>query len=256
MPILKPSDIAVVIPAFNESRTIRRIVHQVLQYCPNVIVVDDGSVDGTSDQIKDLPITLIRNEENKGKGFSLLVGFAEALEKPVEAIITLDADGQHNPYDIERLAKAAKQYPEHFIIGARLRNQEFSPRYRLRANKMADFFISLAARAWVKDTQSGFRLYPASFLKKLNLVPQKNRRFVLESRTVIEASQMGYSIAMLPIDASYPKDARSSHYKWVSDTAHISLMISQQLLKKGFEFRQLYKMLREEAKHPIIVLEE
>lgn len=255
MPILKPTDIAVVIPAFNEVRTIRRIVIQALQCCPYVIVVDDGSTDGTSNQLKDLPVTLIRNEENRGKGFSLLAGFAEALEKPIQAIITLDADGQHDPYDIERLVKAASQYPEYFIIGARLRKQAFSPKYRLRANKVADFFISLAARAWVKDSQSGFRLYPASFLRKLNLMPQKNKRFVLESRAVIEASNMGYPIGILPIDASYPKDARSSHYKWMSDTLHISWMISHQLLKKGFEFRKLYEMLKKEDKH-IVLLEE
>src|SRR5262249_48239593 len=130
------------------------------------------------------------------------------------------------------------------------------PRYRLRANKVADFFISLAARTWVKDTQSGFRLYPASFLKKLSLSHHRNKRFVLESRTVIEASKLGYPIAMLPIDAYYPEGARGSHYKWMSDTYHISLMVFQQLLKQGFEFRRLYKMVREEGRKTIILLED
>lgn len=255
MPILKPTDCAVVIPAFNESRTIRRVVEQALSYCPNVIVVDDGSSDGTADHLKDLPITLIRNEKNMGKGFSLLVGFSRALEKPIEAVITIDADGQHNPSDIDRLIRAAQQYSEHFIIGARLRNQQFSPRYRLRANQVADFFISLAGRAWIKDTQSGFRLYPASFLKKIKFEPQKNGRFVLESKTVIEASNFGYPISMLPIDAKYPSDARKSHYKSISDTVRIGLMISQQLLKKGFRFKQLYKLLRAKGEHNIIFLE-
>ncbi len=255
MSTLKPTDLAVIIPAFNEARTIKRIVEQSLQHSPHVIVVDDGSTDETVAMLEGLPVTLIRNNENKGKGFSLLVGFAEALEKSVEAVITLDADGQHNPEDIGRLAKAGAQYPDHFIIGARLRNQQFSPRYRLRANKVADFFISLAAKAWVQDTQSGFRLYPANFLKQLDLAAHQNKRFVLESRIVIEAAHRGYPIAMLPIDAYYPEGARGSHYKWLVDTLHIALMISQQFLKRGFEFQRVYKMLREKDQHPMKILE-
>jgi glycosyltransferase involved in cell wall biosynthesis len=257
MPLLKPSDVAILIPAFNEEKTIRSIVEKSLVHSKKIIVVDDGSSDNTVPQLEGLPITLIQHKENKGKGVSLLTGFSAALEAgSVESIITLDADGQHDPEDIARLIKAASQRPEHFIIGARLRNQEFSPRHRLTANKAADFLISLAAKSWVRDTQSGYRLYPASLLRQLNLVAPKNKRFVFESKCIIEAVRLGYQVAMLPINAHYPKGARKSHYKWFSDSLEISFMLSKALLKQGIQIPRVYRKLREEGYNSIILEDE
>ena len=94
---------AIVIPAFNEARTIRDIARRSLQQCDTVIVVDDGSTDGTGDAIKGLPVILLRHEGNRGKAAALWTGFASALAGGTDVVITLDGDGQHRPEDIPLL---------------------------------------------------------------------------------------------------------------------------------------------------------
>src|SRR5690348_12897645 len=100
-------DIAVVIPALNESLRIRGVVEGALAHCPRVIVVDDGSDDDTVARLEGLPITLLRHSERRGKGASLRDGFREALRKGARAVVTMDGDGQHSADDIPRLLAAA-----------------------------------------------------------------------------------------------------------------------------------------------------
>ncbi|WP_330970699.1 glycosyltransferase family 2 protein, partial [Lysobacter sp. A3-1-A15] len=121
---------AVVIPALNEALRIRGVVEGALAECPHVIVVDDGSDDGTAEAIADLPVTLLRHERRMGKGASLRDGFAEALHRGFEGIVTMDGDGQHLARDIPRLLDAAQRYPDHIVIGARLRRRDRQPAYR------------------------------------------------------------------------------------------------------------------------------
>jgi len=107
----------VVIPALNESLRIREVVEGALAECPNVLVIDDGSDDGTSERIADLPITLLRHEQRQGKGASLREGFAEALRRGFDGVLTMDGDGQHLAEDIPRLLDAAARHPGALIIG-------------------------------------------------------------------------------------------------------------------------------------------
>src|SRR6185436_14401933 len=98
--------VAVVIPAYNEAGTIREIAERTLRQVPWLIVVDDGSTDGTAAAVADLPLTLLRNPENRGKGASLWRGIAHAIGEDAEVIVTLDGDAQHLPEDIPRLLAA------------------------------------------------------------------------------------------------------------------------------------------------------
>src|SRR5436190_24299128 len=104
--------LAVVIPALNESSTLRTLVTEVLRETPEVIVVDDGSDDGTAATVADLPVTVLRHEQRQGKGASLRDGFELALERGAEGVLTMDADDQHAASDIPRLRAARTARPE------------------------------------------------------------------------------------------------------------------------------------------------
>src|SRR6476661_1570809 len=112
-------DVWVLIPAYNEAPTVREVAARARRYCNNVIVVDDGSTDGSVEALAGLDITLLRNEQNRGKGDSLARGFQEALTQGAVGVITLDADGQHAPEEIPSFIAATLENPEAFVIGAR-----------------------------------------------------------------------------------------------------------------------------------------
>ncbi|HEV8106332.1 MAG TPA: glycosyltransferase family 2 protein, partial [Burkholderiales bacterium] len=159
--------LAGVIPAYNEVATIRNVAERTLAQLPEVIVVDDGSTDGTADTLAGLPVTLVRNPRNLGKAASLWRGISLAIAEGAEAVVTLDADGQHRPEDIPRLLEAHRADPRALVIGARLHEGDRIPAERYYANRFANFWISWAAGQRVEDSQSGFRIYPAPLLRAL-----------------------------------------------------------------------------------------
>ncbi len=222
---------AAVIPAFNEVKTIRSLVSRVLVQGVAVIVVDDGSDDGTVEQLNGLDVTLLRNEVNSGKGASLRRGMERALADGAEAVVTLDADGQHAPEDIRRLLEAAGRNPGRVIVGARIRNTENAPKARLFANRFADFWVSWAAGRPIRDSQSGFRLYPAAAARA---IPRTvNGGFVFESEILIELARRGFRFTTVPIASCYPEDARPSHFRPVRDIARIVRMVAWKLISRG-----------------------
>lgn len=236
------SDIAIIIPAYNEEKSIRVIVTESLQYSDNVIVVNDGSTDNTLEQLQGLPIKLLSNPTNCGKGASLMNGFKCAQSLNVRAAITIDADTQHDPKDIPNFIGAMLQYPDHLIIGARLHNKENAPRYRYIANQVADFFISWAAGERIMDTQSGYRLYPMNLLETC-LKDARHHTFAFESAFLIDSTRQGFPPAVIAIHSHYPDDSRQSHYRPLVDTAKIVLMITWKLVSRGFCLPGLLKTL-------------
>lgn len=233
----------VVIPAYNESRTIRDIVVATLRHAQHVIVIDDGSTDHTAELLQDLPITLIRNNTNLGKAASLLKGMDAALRAGLLPVITLDADGQHKPDDIARIIECADLHPDKIIIGARLADKKEFPAKRYYANKIANFWISWASGYAIEDSQSGFRLYPASLIKKMDLTANKKDSFVFESEVLIDASRKGYQSVSIPIDAIYNSNARPSYFRSVRDIGLITRMVAWKLLTRGMYPLGLYNYL-------------
>ena len=244
-------EIAIVIPAYNEQRSIRQVVEQSLSFLPNVIVVDDGSKDNTITQLEGLPIILLQNKENCGKATCLLQGFFFFLKQGCAAVICLDADTQHDPVDIPRFLKAHHAHPNDIILGSRLYNREFAPRARLFANKLADFFISWAAGSSIVDTQSGYRLYPKALMQDcLNLYSGK-AGFVFESEVLIDGVRGGFSVKSIGINSKYPANARKSHYKPTPDSIKIGLMIARKLILRGMCLPSLFRALH----HPFSLLD-
>lgn len=226
-------DFAVVIPAYNEVGTIRDLAERALHYNKDVIVVDDGSRDGTTRALEGLPVLVLRNDENQGKAAALWRGVQAALARNVEAIVTLDGDGQHAPEDIPRLIVAAAQNPGCIVIGARLADRRAIPKIRYFANRAAVFWLSWACGQRLADSQSGFRVYPAGLFRRLSIPHDHVHGFVFESEILIEAARLGYRCVTVPIAAVYRPDARPSHYRQV-DTLRIIRMVAWKLLSRGF----------------------
>ncbi|MEE8434862.1 MAG: glycosyltransferase family 2 protein [bacterium] len=222
--------IALVIPAYNEAGTIAALASEALIHCPWVIVVDDGSTDGTTETLEGMPVTVLRNENNMGKGASITRGQRHAISQGADAVITMDADGQHRPEDLPRFIAAIGDHPGSLILGVRTRGSSSAPTLRLFANRFADFWISWAAGLPIKDTQSGFRLYPADLLRQVRIKSRRAGSFVFESAVLIEAGRKGWGVHELPIDSIYHTGRRASYYRPVIDTTRIVIMVTWKLV--------------------------
>ncbi|MEO8346523.1 MAG: glycosyltransferase family 2 protein [Betaproteobacteria bacterium] len=235
---------AIVIPAFNESRTIRSVAERALRQCATVIVVDDGSTDGTRDALAGLAVHVVRHPTNRGKAASLWDGFQYALEQNVDAVITLDGDGQHRPEDVPRLVNAARENPHRVLIGARLLGRDAYPWSRRKANHVADFWISWAAGHCIADSQSGQRLYPVELLRQLRVRHDAGAAFTFESEALIRAARLGFTTVAVPIQAIFNAGGRPSHFRPVRDIARIAWMVARQLLATGLYPLGLWRSLR------------
>ena len=235
---LTPERIAVVVPALNEALRIRDVVQGALRHCPNVIVVDDGSDDGTADAVADLPVVLLRHAARMGKGAGLRTGFAAALQRGFAAVITMDGDGQHSADDIPRLLAAANRFPGWIVIGARLRKRANQPLYRRLANEFGDWGIAWGTGYQVADSQSGQRLYPAEVCA-LACAGIPGEEFVFEAQVLMSAAQeLGTRCVSVPIEARYnvvhaAPDFRPSHFRPLRDLWRITSHIVLQCLRRG-----------------------
>lgn len=241
---MNEAGLAAVIPAFNEAATIRDVASRALRQLARVIVVDDGSNDATAATLDDLPLTLLRNAENQGKAAALWRGMQHALAQGVEAVVTLDADGQHEPEDVPRLLAAHRSDPRAMVIGARLHDKSKIPMARYCANRFANFWIAWAAGTPLADSQSGFRIYPAALLKSVDVAHDRSAGFVFESEILIEAGRRGVPIIAVPIRAIYSSHGRASYFREVLDTARIVRMVAWKLLSRGLYLNGLVRSLR------------
>ena len=150
-----------IIPTFNNEKTIGKVVKETLCFCDDVIVVNDGCTDSTAQIIGEIDnITVVAYSQNRGKGYALQQGFRKALSMGFAYAITLDADGQHKPEDIPLFLKANQEHPGALIIGARpLQGVERSKGSDF-ANQFSNFWFFVQTGKRLEDTQTGYRLYP------------------------------------------------------------------------------------------------
>lgn len=233
----------IVIPAYNEARTIRKLALGALAHCPRVIIVDDGSHDGTTTELQGLPLVLLRHEHNRGKAASLRTAFEHALAQDADCVVTLDGDGQHDPADTDCLLSTWRSHPERLVIGSRLHDRSNFPRARYNANKFACFWISWAAGHAIADSQSGYRVYPREVMR-IALGPRVHgNRFTFESEILIEAAHQGHETLAVAIPGHYPANARPSHFRPVIDIAKIVLMVAGRLLRQAMAPKGLWRSL-------------
>jgi glycosyltransferase involved in cell wall biosynthesis len=234
---------AVVIPAYNEAATIADVAARAARLVELVVVVDDGSTDRTAAALAGLPVTLLRNDRNLGKGASLWRGMGHALGLGVAGVVTLDGDGQHAPEEIPCLLAEARAHPDAIIVGARTFGRDAAPRARYLANRFADFWVGWAAGQPLADSQSGFRVYPAALLREVEVKHGPARGFVFESELLIAAARHGFGSRAVPISALYPRAARPSHFRPVLDIVRITRMVAWQLLSRGMHPTGLRRVL-------------
>ena len=172
-------------------------------------MIDDASEDGSGQRAAAVGASVLTLPRHCGKGTALQRGFAEALRRGANAVVTLDGDGQHDPRDIPRLLAASQCWPESIIIGGRLDSAEAIPLSRFYAMQVASFWINWLGHCQVRDTQSGFRLYPAAVLRTL---PLRHGGFIFESEVLIKAGLAGWGVREIPIRAMYAP-GRTSHYR-------------------------------------------
>jgi glycosyltransferase involved in cell wall biosynthesis len=234
----------VVIAAYNEAGTIRDIAERTLRQSPWLIVVDDGSADGTHEAIAGLPLTLLRNAANSGKAASLWRGIQQAIGQGAEAVVTLDGDGQHAPEDIPRLLAALERHRNAIVIGSRLHDKRNIPLDRYLANRVANFWIGWAAGQAIEDSQSGFRVYPAALFRAIKVRCDRPASFVFESEILIESARSGTELIGVPVAAIYEPRGRRSHFRPILDIARITRMVAWKLVSRGLDLPGLLRSLR------------
>ena len=195
--------ICVIIPTYNESRKIGKIVEQIRKQNWQIVVIDDGSTDNTAEISRSFGATVLKNEKNFGKGFSLSRGLEYARDRNFDAVVTIDGDGQHLPAEIPQFIKLAKASDAGLIVGNRMHNPHSMPLIRVLTNMFMSWLISKLIRRNIPDTQCGFRLMKSDLVKEIRFNTQ---RFEIDSEILIQAARLGYKIESIPIKSIYHKE--------------------------------------------------
>jgi glycosyltransferase involved in cell wall biosynthesis len=196
--MLKP--ICVLIPSYNEAKTIGHIVMELRARGLTVYVVDDGSTDKTARIAEGEGAVVVKHKKNKGKGASLREGFSHILKKGFEAVIVMDGDGQHHVADIGNFIDRMSQTNADIVIGNRMQDISSMPSARVHTNRFMSSLISAVSGQRVPDSQSGFRLIKRAVLEKVRL---KSSNYEIESEMIIRAARAGFRIESVPIKTIY-----------------------------------------------------
>jgi len=209
----------VIIPALNAERMIAAVVRDSKTANENVLVVNDGSSDRTTEAAREAGAEVVGHAVNRGKGAALKTGFAYALERGFDAVVTLDADGQHLPREIPKFLAAREETGADLIIGGRAHLfDEMLPRRRM-ANRFSARCIAFASKTNVTDSQSGFRLYSAHLIRSVHL---RTDGFDMESEVIVHAGRRGFKVITIPIELGFVDGLSTSHYKPLVDTIRIA----------------------------------
>ena len=213
----------VIIPTYNNEKTVEGVISGVLKITKNVIVINDGSTDITNDILKKFSfLTIISYEKNRGKGFAIRKGFEVAIAKRYLYAVTIDSDGQHFPEDIVTLISKIDKEPDTLIIGARNLAPEELSKGSSFANRFSNFWYRFLTGIKLPDTQTGFRLYP---LKPLTGMRFYTGKYEFELEVLVRAAWRGISIESVPVRVFYPsRTERVSHFRPFMDFFRIGML--------------------------------
>lgn len=186
------------IPAYNESPRVGAVIRGALEHLP-VLVVDDGSKDGTAEVAEAAGVAVLRQHPNQGKGMALHAGFAKALADGCEAVITLDADGQHDPAEIPAFLECYQKNRADLIIGRRDFNK--MPPLRRVTNTIGTYMFSWAVGQHVPDNQSGYRLISRRLMEAM--LASRERGFEFEVDMIVIAIAQQMKVDWVPISTIY-----------------------------------------------------
>ncbi|MDF2933605.1 MAG: B-glycosyltransferase [Chryseobacterium sp.] len=214
--------ICILIPTYNNEKTLRRVIDGVLEYTKNIIVINDGSTDSTSEILKIYSqISTINLPQNKGKGNGLKIGFRKAKELGYHHAITIDSDGQHYPDDIPVFVEALLNENEDvLLIGNRNMSQDGIPKKSSFGNRFSNFWFWFETGIKLEDTQSGYRLYPLHKIPKKYFTP----KFEFEIEIIVRTAWRHIPVKNVPIKVLYDPAERVSHFRPFKDFTRISIL--------------------------------
>ena len=221
---LKDIHCCILIPTFNNQKTLSRVIDGVLAYSSeDIIVINDGSTDDTASILATYgeKIIVLTNKINKGKGFSLRRGFKEAIRLGYKNAISIDSDGQHLPSDIPLFIETALENPGALLMGSRNMMQEGVPGKSSFGNKFSNFWFKFETGLTLPDTQTGFRLYPLDPLEKIRLFTSK---FETEIEIIVKLAWRDVKIIPIDIQVIYDSNERVTHFRPFRDFTRISIL--------------------------------
>ena len=221
---------AVVIPTYNNDRTLGGVIAGVRRYCADIFVVNDGATDRTAEVLASTEgIRTIAYARNRGKGYALRRGLRAAREAGFRYALTIDSDGQHYPDDIARFIERIERRPDTLLIGARNLTADNMPARNTFANRFSNFWYLVETGRRLEDTQSGFRLYP---LRRLGRLRSLCSRYEFEVEVIVRAAWRGVEVENIPVRVYYAPDGeRVSHFRPLRDFTRISLLNSVLVLE-------------------------
>lgn len=219
--LLDSTHFCVIVPTYNNHKTLKKVLDSILDFTSNIIIVNDGSTDTTNEILKQYSeLTQIHHPRNIGKGRALRNGFRKAIEMHFEYAITIDSDGQHFASDIPNFIEEIQKEPNSLLIGSRNMTQENVPKKSSFGNKFSNFWFKFETGIVLEDTQSGFRLYP------LKLIPKQfyTNKFEFEIEVIVRSAWKGVVVKNIPIQILYDPAERVSHFRPFKDFTRISIL--------------------------------
>jgi glycosyltransferase involved in cell wall biosynthesis len=225
---IKPN-VFLVIPVYNHGKTLRDVVVKALAVNRNVMVIDDGSTDGGPESLNGLPVTLIRHGKNRGKGAAIMTAAEETGRRGATHMVTIDADGQHNPADFLLFIPLIEEYPDAIIVGTRAFDSADAPLLSRFGRVFSNFWLRVQTGYTLKDTQSGFRSYPLCLLRWLRL---RERHYDFEVEVLVKAVWAGVPLRDVDISVYYPPPGmRVSHFCVFMDNFRLTLLNTRLTLR-------------------------
>ncbi len=254
---LRQLGLCIIVPTYNNERTLARVLGEVLDFADDVIVVCDGATDSTSAILESFAdrVTVVSYTPNRGKGYALRQGFSKARSLGFNHAITIDSDGQHFASDLPKFIEAHRADPTAMLMGSRNLNAEGMPGTNSFANRFSNFWFFVETGIRLPDTQTGFRLYP---LKKVERLWLFTNRFEFEVEVIVKLAWRGVRFVPVPIQVKYDPDERVSHFRPGPDFTRISflnaylviLALLWHLPKRLLSGGRILKLIRDEALNP------
>lgn len=224
---VEENEVCAVIPTYQNAKTLLKVVADVHRVVDTVLVVDDGSNDGTAALLdkatgNERPEKVLTHPKNCGKGAALKTGLTFARQQGFRYAVTVDADGQHRANDIPALLKAVEEEPDALAIGSRGLQHENMPAKSTFANRFSNFWFALQTLQRLPDTQSGLRVYP---LRRLHGLRWMSARYEAELTLLVFSAWAGVKLLPVPVSVYYPpRDQRVTHFRPGRDFTRISVL--------------------------------
>lgn len=236
----QPVATCVVVPTYNNKLTIANVTKEVLNITPDLVVVDDGSSDGTSEVLCSIPeVVVLTNERNLGKGAALSHGMQFIYDRGYTHVISMDGDGQHRPSDLPKFFEAIKENPGSFVVG----NRDLSGRGKRIKSRIlrthSNFWVWTLTGKWIRDSQSGFRAYPLGRTEELLL---RTTKYDFEVEILVKGLWAGIPVVEVPVEVDYVAGSRS-HFRPFFDFMLVFRLISVLMLHKIFIPNPLLKLM-------------